>query len=645
MLPEIKKDYDFSKNKDVNTDLLSVSSSESVWWHCHKCGYDWKAAPVARAELKDSKYVVGNCPACIGSARTQTYAEEYPELDKRFIENKNGCKLADLSGSDTKKIYWWHCNICGEDFDSSLSGMIRSRNTQNKGCSYCASKKVRRENSFASLHPEIMDEFDIENTIDPYNVVEHSSRKAKWVCRINPEHKWIASFDSRSKGVGNCNICRGYRYNLMFCDEHPEFEIYYDSEKNIRSFKSYSNMSNDLVWWRCEEGHSFQWAVYYFSRNGYFECPICTNKELVSGINDLLSREPLLAKEFDTKRNRITPDKVSIKSWDESIWWICQKGHHYQRSISYRINYNRECPVCTREIVIKNINDFETKYPDIKNIWDYEKNERRPDNISDTNKNKFYFVCDKGHQYESYLTTILAHNFECPVCNYKKIEPTINSLLVTDYDLSLEFSPNEVRKPTEFTKKSAYSILWKCKKCKNDYKYPIKDRRLGDNCCPFCNNRYTKYGVNSLVDTHSDLAKEYAEDNEYDVTRVNKNSKTWAYWYCPKCGERYGAYVNERELNDDSCPYCNGKRAVPGVNSFAVNHQDLVKYWDYVNNYILVNPDQILDTCSEKVWWFCELNSNHKYQMSPKQKILLQKRHMTSCSICKGYRRKRIHFV
>ena len=85
--------------------------------------------------------------------------------------------------------FWWHCEICGENFESSLGAMIRSRNTVSKGCSFCAGKKVKRENSFAALHPEVMDEFDPSNDVDPYSVTENSTKPAKWICRNNSSHK------------------------------------------------------------------------------------------------------------------------------------------------------------------------------------------------------------------------------------------------------------------------------------------------------------------------------------------------------------------------------------------------------------------------------------------------------------------------
>ena len=174
--------------------------------------------------------------------------------------------------------------------------MIRSRDAASKGCSYCAGKKVTRENSFAALHPEIMDEFDPSNDIDPFSVTENSNKSAKWICRNNSEHRWEARFQWRSKGQGGCSICRGYQYGKMFYEEHEEFEQYYDKEMNIRPFQSFSNMSNDYAWWKCSKGHSFHRPIYDMSRKGRFQCPVCDNLLLQVGENDLASQYPDLGR-------------------------------------------------------------------------------------------------------------------------------------------------------------------------------------------------------------------------------------------------------------------------------------------------------------------------------------------------------------
>lgn len=62
--------------------------------------------------------------------------------------------------------------------------------------------------------------------------------------------------------------------------------------------------------------------------------------------------------------------------------------------------------------------------------------------------------------------------------------------------------------------------------------------------------------------------------------------------------------------------------------------------WDYTNNYLLCNPDNILDSYNKKVWWICN-DCGHRYLMSPKRRLLLQKRKVKACPYEKGYRRKK----
>ena len=96
-------------------------------------------------------------------------------------------------------------------------------------------------------------------------------------------------------------------------------------------------------------------------------------------------------------------------------------------------------------------------------------------------------------------------------------------------------------------------------------------------------------------------------------------------------------------LGDDSCPYCTNRRALPGYNSFAIKHAELLEEWDYINNYLICNPDTILDNNNINVWWICK-DCNKRYSLSVKKKLYYNKRHMKSCTYCKGLRRKKKYF-
>lgn len=57
-----------------------------------------------------------------------------------------------------------------------------------------------------------MEEYSSENIIDPFSVTEFSGKMAKWFCKNNPTHKWVASFGSRAKKQGLCPVCKKYSY-------------------------------------------------------------------------------------------------------------------------------------------------------------------------------------------------------------------------------------------------------------------------------------------------------------------------------------------------------------------------------------------------------------------------------------------------
>lgn len=90
------------------------------------------------------------------------------------------------------------------------------------------------------------------------------------------------------------------------------------------------------------------------------------------------------------------------------------------------------------------------------------------------------------------------------------------------------------------------------------------------------------------LDTHPNLAKEFSPSNKRGPETYRKVSTYRAAWLCPTCGSEYNYPINEREVGDEeSCLFCQGKKALPGVISFEHNHPELMEEWDRINNYLL----------------------------------------------------------
>lgn len=196
---------------------------------------------------------------------------------------------------------------------------------------------------------------------------------------------------------------------------------------------------------------------------------------------------------------------------------------------------------------------------------------------------------------------------------------------------------------SDFLDTSAYIALWICPSCRGEYSHPIRERNVGDDNCPYCNNRKVLAGFNSLADIDKELTQEWSPNNYKQPSEFLCSSSFSALWICPSCRGEYSYPIRERNVGDNNCPYCDNKKVLPGYNSFKQKYPKLMEEWDNINNYLLCNADEILDSYSENVWWICK-NCKKNYYMSPKRKIYFQKRHMKSCPYCKGLRRKKKYF-
>lgn len=134
----------------------------------------------------------------------------------------------------------------------------------------------------------------------------------------------------------------GYKY--------PELLKEWDYGKNgdIDPF-SIASASQIPVWWVCEKGHSYNALVSNRThKTNPTNCPICQNKKLLVGYNDLESQNPALAKMFDIGKNGITPDKV-IYGGKTEWFWVCVKGHAFKRSLDKAKRALHICPICYKE--------------------------------------------------------------------------------------------------------------------------------------------------------------------------------------------------------------------------------------------------------------------------------------------------------
>ena len=135
-----------------------------------------------------------------------------------------------------------------------------------------------------------------------------------------------------------CPYCSNRRawpgYNDL-ASQAPQLAAQWDYKKNAPlTPEQVTYGMRKKVWWRCAAGHS--WQAQVMGRFQGNHCPICTNREIIVGLNDWASRFPDAAEQWDAGKNGCTPEQVRSGSM-KRYWWRCQKGHSWQALIRSRI--------------------------------------------------------------------------------------------------------------------------------------------------------------------------------------------------------------------------------------------------------------------------------------------------------------------
>lgn len=107
-----------------------------------------------------------------------------------------------------------------------------------------------------------------------------------------------------------------------------------------------------------------------------------------------------------------------------------------------------------------------------------------------------------------------------------------------------------------------------------------------------------------------ELLDEWMSMNGANPETVGAMDHTPAWWKCRKCGGEWRAPVHSRTLGA-GCPYCAGRRVLPGVNDLKTLDPATADLWDYQKNGE-VRPEHVAVTSKAKMWWIVDGVSMYK---------------------------------
>lgn len=246
---------------------------------------------------------------------------------------------------------------------------------------------------------------------------------------------------------------------------------------------------------------------------------------------------------------------------------------------------------------------------------------------------KLWWQCDEGHSWQAPVFAVTSGSWPCPYCSGKQAVSgeidlaTLHPDLVAQWD----WEKNGDIVPTGLRPGSRKEVWWRC-----EHGHSWQTRvysRVKDGCsCPYCSGRHAIPGQTDLATVRPDLMTkwDWERNGEWNPSEIKAGSHRKVWWRC-EYGHSYEAPVGAITAGIwGGCPYCSGKRAIPGQTDLATQYPYLADQWDWEKNGKL-NPNTITVATHKQVWWKCQ--HGHSWQAAIYSRT---RENRADCPYCAG---------
>ena len=336
----------------------------------------------------------------------------------------------------------------------------------------------------------------------------------------------------------------------------------WDEERNLpQTPKTISYGSKQVVWWKCDKGHSWQAAVTTRTAN-HSGCTYCSHQRAWPGETDLATLYPALMKEWDFAKNGdLQPDQL-LPGSSRKVWWKCAHGHSWQAVIKSRVQ-GAGCPVCTNRTILSEENSLQVTHPKLAEQWDYQKNHSlAPGDVVSGSHRRVWWLCEHSHSWQASIVSRAHSGAGCPVCTGKVVIAGENDLASQFPRVAQEWNTAK-NAPLTAQQVSGYSNLrvwWVCA-FGHTWKTSVASRTHNTTGCPYCSGRMVLAGFNDLQTCFPEIATQWHPTLNGTLTpeQVTYGSKKKVWWQCPE-GHVWRAVVYSRTgAKKCGCPVCAGR--------------------------------------------------------------------------------------
>lgn len=529
------------------------------------------------------------------------------DILEQWNYEKNYPLTPEVISFGSKKVVNWLC-----ENNHSWEAPIYSR-TSGTGCPYCSGRlPIRGETDLVATNPILALEWHPtrNGNLTPHDVKAGTSKKVWWKC-VDCGHEWEAIISSRGRKGNGCPECgkkkisesrKTPRSGESLRERFPEIAAEWNYENNGElTPDNVKARSSVVVSWKCVNGHT--WKSTISNRAGGRGCPICGNKKVETGFNDLATINPKLAKEWHPSKNGIITASTVLPSSSKRVWWLCSLcGHEWSATINNRTK--RGCPRCSNGLQVSFPEKAIVYYLQMAGVELVEN--YRPDWM-------------KRKELDIYIPSLgVGIEYDGEAWHKKGAEDLNKDILCLANGVGLI----HIREPNcprisgigpsfvmadrkEQSLKQAIEFIFQT--LIEDYGANLiipEQIDVGKKRTEIYDLMELGMASNPLSVTHPELAREWHPTNNGELSpeMVTKGSDKKVWWIC-KNGHSWEASIAHR-VAGKGCRFCNSRRIYSGYNDIATLYPELVEEWDFDKNDII--PEKCGKSSDRLIWWKCK---------------------------------------
>ena len=217
--------------------------------------------------------------------------------------------------------------------------------------------------------------------------------------------------------------------------------------------------------------------------------------------------------------------------------------------------------------------------------WMPVKNSVSPDELTPYTHTKVWWQCGKGHEWQATPDSRISLGRGCPYCANQTVIPGENDIVTVAPYMAKLWHPtrNGGLKASDITPGSRKNAWWQCERG-HEWQAAAYSIKAGT-ACPYCSGKRPIPGETDLATTHPQYARMWSPRNKRGPETVSFGSHRKVWWICGK-GHEWEAQIDAVTVMGSGCPYCAGKRAIPGETDLATLRPDLMEQWDQEKNTV-----------------------------------------------------------